>query len=266
MTAGRIILDMPNPALDRNGNPYSKAKLYFYQNDTTNLQTVYTDPTLIHALPNPLISDSAGRFPSIWADISAVFDVKWTDANDALIYTFDKVSALATAVAPDGSGVHPAAFRAALELGSAAVQDIGSIGNKVPLMDNDNDWEGDQNFTGGLEIHGFPAGYRNLVTGDTQNADYTFVLDDEGKRVLHTSASPHAWTIPPGTEVDFHLGATIVLRNRGTGVLTITRGVGVTLRIVGNSTDQDVTLAAWGMAALVNDVGDIWCISGVGLT
>ena len=54
----------------------------------------------------------------------------------------------------------------------------------------------------------------------------------------------------------------IVFRNVGAGAVTITRGVGVTLRLAGSATSKDMTLSQWGLATALMEASDSWVISG----
>lgn len=74
MAAGRIILPCM-PALDRNGRPVAGALLNFYENNTTTRKAVYTTVDLDVALPNPVVADAAGAFPSIFADSDELYSV-----------------------------------------------------------------------------------------------------------------------------------------------------------------------------------------------
>ncbi len=110
------------------------------------------------------------------------------------------------------------------------------------------------------------------LSQSTQDANYTFGSFDPGATVLHTSATPHAWTIPPApaanadTGVLPRAGSAITVRNTGTGVVTLTRGAGVVLRIAGLATDQNVTLAQWGLATLYSEATNVWVVSGTGIS
>lgn len=75
MAAGRIIVPSWMPAVDNDGVPIPNARLFFYQNETTTLATVYADMTLTTPLPNPVEADSSGQFPGIWADDANLFSV-----------------------------------------------------------------------------------------------------------------------------------------------------------------------------------------------
>lgn len=80
-------------------------------------------------------------------------------------------------------------------------------------------------------------------------SNYTLVLSDAGKRLRHTSAIAHSWTIPPGADVAFENGATIKGVNIGSGTVTLTRGTGVALNYANGSSvvDQNVSVpqGAW---------------------
>lgn len=85
MAAGRIVIPNYMPALDINGAPVAGAKIYFFLNETTTLQAVYTTDALNVAHPNPVIADAAGVFPSLFADLNAVYTIAIRDADDVPI-------------------------------------------------------------------------------------------------------------------------------------------------------------------------------------
>lgn len=68
MAAGRLVIPGFFPAEDTNGDPVSGAKMYVYQNETTTLSTVYAEEALTTPLTNPVVANSAGGWPAIWAD------------------------------------------------------------------------------------------------------------------------------------------------------------------------------------------------------
>lgn len=74
MAAGRIIVTCM-PALDSNGRPVAGALLNFYENGTTTRKAVYTTADLDVPLSNPVVADSAGAFPSIFADQDELYTV-----------------------------------------------------------------------------------------------------------------------------------------------------------------------------------------------
>lgn len=95
MAAGRLFVPNYFPAEDANGDRIDGAKLYFYDYDgapTTELKAVYTSSALTTMLSNPVVADSVGVFPAIWADTAERFTVAVTDAAGAPIITYDNVS------------------------------------------------------------------------------------------------------------------------------------------------------------------------------
>lgn len=91
--AGRLI-GAWNPALDSAGVSISGAKLYTYIAGTTTPKTTYTTVALSTPQANPVVADSAGRFPELWAADGATFDLKWTDAAGVQITLFQSVQSL----------------------------------------------------------------------------------------------------------------------------------------------------------------------------
>ncbi len=78
-------------ALDANGDPISGAKQFFYENGTTTLQAVYSDPDRTTPLTNPVVADSAGRFPQIFLN-DKLYSIKLTDASYVTVKTLDNVN------------------------------------------------------------------------------------------------------------------------------------------------------------------------------
>jgi hypothetical protein len=81
MAAGRIILPGFMPCEDTNGDRVAGAKAYFYLNNSATLTTVYADEALSERLPNPVVADSVGTWPEMWADNSLFFGVALTDSD-----------------------------------------------------------------------------------------------------------------------------------------------------------------------------------------
>lgn len=116
MAAGRIVIPGWMPALTENGIPIPNVRAFFFLNGTTTLSTVYADEGLTTPLTNPVAANSAGQFPSIWADSSAVFSVSM-DAPygpPGQPFTFDGIvpsepsdTALANKADTDGGNIGP---------------------------------------------------------------------------------------------------------------------------------------------------------------
>lgn len=108
------------------------------------------------------------------------------------------------------------------------------------------------------------AGFRGIPINQQDNT-YTFVVDDDGRMVRHTSASAHTWSVNPVGTTAYPVGCAISIRNVGSGSVTITRNAGVSLRKSGSATDADVVLGQWGMATMVHEATNNWVITGTGI-
>ena len=100
------------------------------------------------------------------------------------------------------------------------------------------------------------AGYLGAPPNE-QDASYTFVITDAGKMVRANDGSAVTYTIPPNSGVAFPVGTIIGVGNIGGGVITLTRGAGVTQYLAGAGTSKDVAMAQW---ALGSARGCIWAI------
>mgnify|MGYP006921342396 CR=1 FL=1 len=67
MAAGRFVVPPYFPARNRDFDLLSGAKLYVYDNLTTDKANIYTDEALTVLSANPVVANSSGQFPAIWA-------------------------------------------------------------------------------------------------------------------------------------------------------------------------------------------------------
>lgn len=74
------------------GQPISGAKAYFYTTGTDDLVNTYTTSALSTPNANPVIADSAGRFPAIFLDPTIGYRVKVYNAEDELIADRDPIA------------------------------------------------------------------------------------------------------------------------------------------------------------------------------
>lgn len=176
--------------------------------------------------------------------------------------------------------------RSNLGLGSAATANTGTSGATVPFLNGNNTWSGAQTFTATLSVSGAltlsgtvdhrltsnpsalsaeSIGYRAAPV-TTRDVDYTLVLGDSGRTILHASGTPHTWTIPPEASVNYPNGTVIILANIGAGAVTIARGAGVSLRRTGSGTNSNATLSQHGIGSITKLGSDIWYINGLGIT
>lgn len=83
MAAGLLLTPLYMPAEDINGDRIAGARMYIYEDGTTDYATVYASSGLSAALANPVIADDVGVFPLIWADTADAFTVAMTDGDGA---------------------------------------------------------------------------------------------------------------------------------------------------------------------------------------
>lgn len=115
--------------------------------------------------------------------------------------------------------------------------------------------------TGGT-ISGVP------VSQNSKSADYTLVIGDAGKHILHPSADTTArvFTIPANSSVAFPVGTVITFVNQNAaGVITIAITTD-TMRLSPGGTTGSRTLAANGVATALKLTSTEWIISGTGLS
>lgn len=106
-------------------------------------------------------------------------------------------------------------------------------------------------------------GYRGAPV-NTQDANYTTVLNDAGRILYHTSASAHTHTIAANASVAYPIGTILLFENEdGAGNLTIAINSD-TLRW-GSSTGSR-TLAANGSAVAKKMTATLWRLTGSGIT
>ena len=98
-----VLTPSPKTAfVDAAGEPLVGGQLYTYVAGTTTLQTTYTDSTATTANTNPIILDSRGE-ANVWLG-GAIYKFVLKDADGALIWTVDNISAPTAAVSPVLSG------------------------------------------------------------------------------------------------------------------------------------------------------------------
>ena len=107
------------------------------------------------------------------------------------------------------------------------------------------------------------AGYLGMPQTIVSAANYTVAITDQGKHLYVTTAANV--TIPANSSVSFPVGSTIaIIANAGASAnISVTSD---TMYLGGTGTTGYRTLAAYGMATAVKTTGNVWFISGSGLT
>ena len=109
------------------------------------------------------------------------------------------------------------------------------------------------------------VGFRNTPV-NSQSADYTLVLADSGKTILHPVAddNPRTFTIPANASVAYPVGTVISFVNlQNTVTIAITTD---TMYLANDGATGSRTLAEYGMASAMKVASTTWIISGNGLT
>ena len=103
-----------------------------------------------------------------------------------------------------------------------------------------------------------------LFTTTSQSAtSYTLALADAETHVKLSAATAVTVTVPPNASVAFPVGTTIVIRQTGTGQVTLAPGSGVTLLAAGGALK---TAAQYAPLTLSKDATDTWYVDGYATT
>lgn len=111
------------------------------------------------------------------------------------------------------------------------------------------------------------VGYINIPQ-NSQSVDYTLVLADAGKHILHPSADTTArtFTIPASSSVAYPIGTAITFVNQNAGGVVTIAITADTMRLAGAGTTGNRTLLANGIATAIKLTSTEWIISGTNLT
>lgn len=88
MASGRLIFPGFMPCENANGDRVAGARAYFFLDGTATLADVYTDNTLTTAHTRPVVADTVGVWPAMYADTSLLFTVAGTDGDGVPISGF----------------------------------------------------------------------------------------------------------------------------------------------------------------------------------
>ena len=239
-------------AVDAGGMPLPGARMQFFATGTTTPAPVYATAALATPLANPVTADSGGLFAPIYLDPSVVYRVQLLTAAGSLVRDVDPVNTPIANAPQSITGAMLQAGAAAANLGFAPLNRAGDTATNLTLA-----------YTAPSALS---AGYLGTPRNE-QDGAYSFTLSDCGKMVRSNAAAAVTYTLPPQASVAWPDGAVIVVRNAGSGVLTIQRGAGVILLPAGSDTNKDCTVAPYGLATLMHDYpNDSWTISGVGVS
>lgn len=118
----------------------------------------------------------------------------------------------------------------------------------------------------GATVRGTHSQIVGTAPVNSQSANYTLVLTDAGKVILHPTSdnNPRTFTIPANASVAYPVGTCLTFINTiNTVTIAITSD---TMTLAGAGSTGSRTLAANGMASAVKLTSTTWMISGTGLT
>lgn len=92
--------------LDSEGTPLAGARLFLFDGGTTTPRTGYRDLALSSAHPNPILADSAGRFPLIYL-ADGYYRQRLTTSTGGLVFDDDGLPVLSTSAGGAGTSVDP---------------------------------------------------------------------------------------------------------------------------------------------------------------
>ena len=110
------------------------------------------------------------------------------------------------------------------------------------------------------------VGFRNIPQ-NSQSANYTLVLADNGKHIFHPVGDNNArtFTIPANSSVAYPIGTALTFINMAAAAVTIAI-TSDTLTLSSAGTTGSRTLAQYGSATCIKITSTSWLISGSGLT
>lgn len=109
--------------------------------------------------------------------------------------------------------------------------------------------------------------YAEGINQNSQSSNYTLVLSDANKHILHPSGggTGDTFTIPANASVAFPIGTVVTFVNADSNSVSIAITTD-TLTLAGTTSTGTRTLAQNGIANALKITATIWLISGVGLS
>ncbi len=96
------------------------------------------------------------------------------------------------------------------------------------------------------------------TTVNTQNTSYVAALTDNTNVVVMNVGSACTFTVPPNSSVAFPVGSVLTVIQEGTGQVTLTAGIEVTI----NTPSSLTTRAQYSTVALTQVAANVWVAAG----
>jgi hypothetical protein len=106
--------------------------------------------------------------------------------------------------------------------------------------------------------------YRDLPI-ISKSGSFSLANDERANGIIYTGTAG-SLTINPNSSTAINTGSVFVIRNAGSGALTLTRGAGVTLFINGATSSSNGTLSVGGVCTITKWATDTWTAVGSGLS
>jgi hypothetical protein len=97
------------------------------------------------------------------------------------------------------------------------------------------------------------------ISINEQTLGYTLKLTDDGKLIDMNSGSSITLTVPRSISVNFPIGTTISIRQKGVGKVTIAPFDG---NVIINNTSGLKIISQYGIVSLLKVAMDTWALSG----
>lgn len=97
------------------------------------------------------------------------------------------------------------------------------------------------------------------TVGNITTTPYTVLSSDTGKALVMNSGSAMSLVIPAESTYNFLIGQTFIVIQKGSGAITISGAVGVTLRSKSSNT---ITNGQYSEARLIKIAANEWLLSG----
>jgi hypothetical protein len=104
----------------------------------------------------------------------------------------------------------------------------------------------------------FPTAHQRFIK-DSAATTYTLGVDDISKAIVFSNNSSITLTIPPESTYPFVNGQTFIVIQKGSGVVTVTAGSGVTLR---SKSSYVKTAGQYSEIRLIKIGTNQWLLSG----
>lgn len=157
-------------------------------------------------------------------------------------------------------------YRSATNINAGTLSDSRLSANVALLNASTPTFTGTANFSGTLQYGGLEVGFRG-VPQNSQSANYTLILGDAGKHILHPNGggAGDTYTIPANSSVAYDIGTVLTFVNRDSNSVSIAITTD-TMYLAGGTTTGTRTLAQNGVATAIKVESTVWIISGTGLS